>query len=91
MIDFDYMMKLHQEDPKRFEHERTKLTNDLISKCTPRNKLKLTALQAKINRVIRTSRTPLNACAVISEMMWDSFEELKDRLKELSIEHKRTN
>jgi len=72
-IDFDYWSNLAKTNPVLFEQERIALIQSEISKANPKNQLKLTALQCKVNRIIRTSVTPMNACIMISEIMWDSF------------------
>ncbi len=79
-MNFDYWLKLYKEDPKRFEHERTALLESEINKAKPQNQLKLKALQAKINRIRRTSKNPMNSLIIINNMMFLEFDNLRKSL-----------
>lgn len=77
-LDFDYMVKLAKDNPGRFEQERTEMVNNFIMSVPQRSQFVLTGIQARVNRVVRTSGTPMNACIIISRMMWDGFNELNN-------------
>ena len=88
MNDFDYWMELHKTNPERFNQEREEMAKNFISSVPLNNQFALTGLQVKINRVVRTSGTPINACITISHLMWDSFNELNEKHIELLDEVK---
>jgi hypothetical protein len=82
MRDFDYWANLYKSDPIKFEQERTTIVSKLIKTCKPKNKLKYTALQARIN-LLRRKNKPLDNCIIISQMMWDSFDEMNRMFNEI--------
>lgn len=76
-MDLDYLSSLSDAE---FEKERQKLIELEITKSKRSDKLR--QLQWRIDGVRRKAKTPLKACIDISDMMWESFYELNDRLQE---------
>ncbi len=83
MSDFDYWKELNENDPKRFEQERTDMLNKEIAKASPTQMLRIQALQARINLDRRNASSPMQSCIIISNMMWAEFDDLNQELQSL--------
>ncbi len=82
VFDFDRWSRLAKDKPEAFEAMRAALIRDAIERSADRRAM--SRLQFRIDGVRRKSRTPYQACLKLSEMMWHSFLELNDRLREIA-------
>ncbi len=82
---FDELVKLAQEDPEALEALRQEHVNKLIDNATPSYQNRLRGLQFQIdaNRKIH-SDSPMGSCMKISQMMHESFADLRGWLNHLS-------
>lgn len=82
--DFEVLATMAQNDPEGLEALRQRLCEELIASAPPHMQRRLRGLQFQIDAQRRLSRTPLQACIRISEMMHDSFAELRHALNRLA-------
>lgn len=82
-LDIDQLIFLAKQNPEAFESITRSLIDNFLSRSEC-DQLPLRRLQFRIDSVRYRARTPLKACLKISEMMWDSFLEMNDRLQEIS-------
>ncbi|MEJ2508211.1 MAG: DUF3135 domain-containing protein [Gammaproteobacteria bacterium] len=75
-FDFETLSVLAKTDPGSFETLRQKAIERAIARAPAGSRQRLRRLQWRIDRVRETSRTPLAACVLISNMMWTSFNDL---------------
>ncbi len=83
-LNFESWMELWQDSPATFEYLRTKRINAFIEKAPEAYRERLRCLQWKIDRVRERAANPLAATIAISEMMWDSFNALGAKYRELA-------
>jgi hypothetical protein len=84
--DFDVLATMAQTDPAGLEALRQRLCEELIASAPPHMQRRLRGLQFQIDAQRRLAKTPLQACLKISEMMHDSFAELRAALNQLAGE-----
>ena len=77
-FNFNAWKKLHEDDPVQFEAKRDTLLNRFIESAPQRQQRRLRGIKFRIDMIRRRSSNPLQACVEISEMMWESFNELND-------------
>jgi hypothetical protein len=82
-FDFEVWATLARDDPDEFERRRQAEIRKVID-ARPDLKHRLEGLQFRIDAERTLARTPLKSCLRISEMMWNSFYELKDGLDDLA-------
>jgi len=82
---FDELVKLAQEDPEALEALRQEHINKIIDNATPSYQNRLRGLQFQIdaNRKIH-SDSPMGSCMKISQMMHESFADMRGWLIHLS-------
>jgi len=83
-LNFETWMELWQDSEETFEHLRKKRIDAYIESVPQVHRERLRCLQWKIDRVRERAANPLAATIAISEMMWDSFNELGAKYKELA-------
>jgi len=83
-FDFETLSGLAQTDPGSFETLRQQTIDRAIERAPEECRQRLRRLQWRIDRVRETSRTPLAACILISDMMWNSFNDLNRIYQRLS-------
>lgn len=76
-LDFDRLSALASEDPKAFESYREKLYQQVIDQAPIELQRRLKGIQFRINMARKAAGNPISSCMRISEMMHDSFVELK--------------
>ena len=81
--EFEEMMRLAKEDPEKLEELRSNYINEIIEAAPKHQQNRLKGLQFQIDMERRKAKTPLAACIKISEMMHESFMELRDALNDL--------
>jgi hypothetical protein len=82
-FDFEVWATLAREDPEEFERRRRAAIDALIA-SRPANRQRLEGTQFRIDMERKLARTPLKACLRLSEMMWETFLDLRTELAELS-------
>ncbi|MGK0499729.1 MAG: hypothetical protein ACJAYG_001371 [Oceanicoccus sp.] len=80
MPSFDSLLELAQHSPEEFEQLRNKLANDIIEAAPQSQRIRLRGLQFIIDSNRRLSKNPLGACIRISQMMHNSFEDMRQAL-----------
>jgi len=82
-FDFDYLSKLYQTDPEKFEEFRKQEIDKIIESAPDKSKKRLQGLQFQIDakREIHKNSS-LGACIAISKMMHESFENLRYHLNQ---------
>ncbi|VAW94933.1 hypothetical protein MNBD_GAMMA22-1701 [hydrothermal vent metagenome] len=83
-FDFDKMMSLAQNNPEGFEKLRQELINNFIKSLPEENRHRMECLQWRIDQTRKQSKTPLAACMALTEMMWESFEQLNALFLEMN-------
>lgn len=76
-------IKLAQENPEAFEAMRLKLINESIENAPAEIQRRLKGLQWKIDHVRSRASNPTVAFIEISNMMWDSTLQLRDKQQDL--------
>ena len=81
-IDFDYWSNLASTDPQKFEQLRQDKISETIAKASSHRQKRLRGLQWRID-LIRSQHkeSATAACLAISELMWETFEQLADILQ----------
>ncbi len=70
-LDFDCWSSFAQHDPEAFERLRCEAIDELIESAPEHMQQRLRGLQWQIDQVRRQSKTPMDACRRLSDMMWD--------------------
>jgi len=83
---FDEMVKLAQENPEQLEEIRAQMCEAIIQSAPEKLHRKLRGLQFKIDMERRRAKSPLASCVRISQMMHDSFSQLRTALNELNTQ-----
>lgn len=78
--DFDELATLAKHNPEQFEKLRTELCEKVISAAPESQQRRLRGIQFQIDMERRKAATPMAACVRISELMHESFEELRYHL-----------
>lgn len=77
-FDFDTWVALAKVNPAAFEEARAMMLEKAIAKAEKKDELQ--CLQWRIDGVRYRAKTPLKACLCLSEMMWDSFSDMRSAL-----------
>lgn len=75
-IDFEQWAQLAQQDPHTFEQLRHRLLEAYISRASSTRQDRLRRLQWRIDRLRDQASNPMSACVEISNLMWDTFDQL---------------
>ena len=75
-IDFEQWAQLAQQDPHTFEQLRHRLLEAYISRASSSHQERLRRLQWRIDRLRDQASNPMSACVEISNLMWETFDEL---------------
>lgn len=78
--DFDQLRLLADTNPEELESLRLAYSQKLIDSAPERLKKRLNGLMFIINMEARRSKNPMRNCIKISQLMMDSFVDLKDIL-----------
>lgn len=70
-FDFDRWSSLAEHDPESFERLRCEAIDGLIESVPVHMQQRLRGLQWRIDQVRGQSRTPMDACLRLSDMMWE--------------------
>jgi len=81
-IDFERLANLASSDPEKFEELRKKRISALINRTNGTRRQRLLGLQWQIDTIrARHKDSTLAACLAISELMWETFNELAEVLQ----------
>ncbi len=75
--------QLAQENPDAFEAMRIKLVDNFIKNSPESVQRRLKGMQWKIEHVRSKANSPAEALAAISEMMWESAQQLSEKQQDL--------
>ncbi|MGI1678649.1 MAG: DUF3135 domain-containing protein [Cellvibrionaceae bacterium] len=75
--DFDTLKNLAEKDPEALEALRQKHVSSLIESAPAHHQQRLKGLQFQIDAQRKIHTNPLSACIKISQMMHDSFGEMR--------------
>lgn len=84
--DSDTLLELAKNDPEGLERVRQEACEALINDAPERLERRLRGLQFQIDMERRRSKTPLEACIRISEMMHDSVWSLRTALTNSTLQ-----
>lgn len=84
-LDINMWMDLAEHDPDKFEAMRSEAIESLIARAPEKCQLHLRRVQWRVDMIRERSTSPMGAVIAISEMMWSSFYELRDRYQELAL------
>lgn len=76
------LSKLARDDPSAFETLRQALIAGVIDRAPERIRARLRGLQFQIDGVRRLARSPLGATVKICGLMWDSFLQMNDGMRD---------
>ncbi|WP_168204087.1 DUF3135 domain-containing protein [Aliikangiella coralliicola] len=82
-FNFNEWKKLYETDPVAFEARRERWIEDIINSSSERCQHRLRGLMFQINTIRSQANNPMQACIEISEMMWNSLNDLRCFLEEL--------
>lgn len=82
---FDTLMRIAQSDPEMLERIRRHMATRTINSAPGYLRPRLRGLQFQIDSRRLLAKTPLAACIELSEMLQQSFEELRQVLNEPSV------
>ena len=80
---FERLKYLAEEHPEKLEEIRNAYCQRLIDNAPEQFRRKLSGLLFKINMETRRSKNSIQSCIRISEMMMDSFNELREVLNDV--------
>ena len=70
---FDEWRSLATSDPEEFEQARRRVLDTVIAQSSEKRRQRLKAMQWRIDRLRERSATPLAACILLSDLMWNSL------------------
>nr|WP_256435606.1 DUF3135 domain-containing protein [Aliikangiella sp. G2MR2-5] len=82
-FNFTEWMTLNEEDPEAFEQRRLKWINQTIEAAPEDYQQRLRGLMFQVDMKRKQAKNPLQACILISQMMWQSTADLKVFLEDL--------
>ena len=84
-IDFEQWAQLARHDPHTFEQLRHRLLDAYIARSSSAHQDRLRRLQWRIDRLREQASNPMSACVQISNLMWDTFDQLGKAYKDPDI------
>lgn len=81
--DFDTLKDLAKNDPDSLERLRQEHVAAIINRAPPEIQQRLRGLQFQIDAQRKIHSSPMAACIKISQMMYESFTELRVMLNEV--------
>jgi hypothetical protein len=81
---FDKLVTLAKQDPKRLDALKRDITEAWIEQAPVEYQRRLRGIQFQIDMEVQRAKNPMDACIRVSNMMHDSFAELRDRLNEMA-------
>ncbi len=84
-IDFEKWSELAKTDPQAFERLRRQFLLSALNRIDSNKRHKFECLQWRLDQIRHTTKTPLSACMKISQLMWTSFEELRQHYSDDTV------
>ena len=78
---FDSLARLAQQQPEAFENRRRQLIEQMIAAQPPERQENLRRLQWRIDQENRSTDTSLARCIRVSEMMWERFNAMREKIE----------
>ncbi len=78
MPDFDFLVKLHKNDPDGLEQFRKHMLREAVDAAPPVHRQSLERLLERIETAHATASNPLDAARIAFRMMSDSVNQLQD-------------
>jgi hypothetical protein len=85
--DFDYWMQLAKQDADEFELQRKQAIQKIIDSAPEHLKKRLEGLQWRVDSEIKLSKTPMEACVRVNQMMMKIVFEKNGFLDVLTGKH----
>ncbi len=82
VIDFEKWSELAKTDPQAFERLRSQFLLAALNQIDSSKRHKFECLQWRLDQIRDMTKTPMSACIKISQLMWTSFEELRQQYGE---------
>ncbi|MEJ2681106.1 MAG: DUF3135 domain-containing protein [Gammaproteobacteria bacterium] len=80
---FEEMVRIAEEQPEALEQLRNDMCQAVIESAPLESQRKLRGLQFKIDMERRRAKTPMASCIRLSQMMHESFAELREALNDM--------
>lgn len=84
-LDFEFWMQLAKDDPEAFENTRQEKIEQFINQAPAGQRRRLQGLQWQIDQARKLAGSPMASCLAISNMMWDSLQQLNQRQRDLTL------
>jgi len=78
--DFDTMKQMAEQDPEALERLRQEHVDKIISNAPEQYQARLKGIQFQVDSQRQISKNPVQSCIKISQMMHESFNELREQL-----------
>lgn len=88
--EFDELLKLAENNPEELEKLRRTLVDQVIQQAPERLRRRLQGLQFQIESQCKIAGSPMAACIKISEMMHESFAQLRYALNDHLVQSSST-
>lgn len=82
-FNFEEWAALHEADPEAFEIRREAALSEVVNRADPTSKLLLEQTLFRANMARRRAKSPLQSAMEASNLMWESFGKLREKLNEL--------
>ncbi|NIB43012.1 DUF3135 domain-containing protein [Pseudomaricurvus alkylphenolicus] len=86
---FDDLMELAQQDPEALERYRQQKIQSLIENSPEYVRRRLLGLQFQIDAHRQLHNNPMGSCIKLTQMMHDSFDQMRELLNKLSGDRQR--
>lgn len=84
---YEILRDMAENNPSELEKLRTSLSEEIINSASKRSQKRLRGIQFKIDATRENAKNPLAACIAISDMMQQSFENLRNALNSVENIH----
>jgi len=83
---YESLIKLAEDNPSEFEAKRDELISEFIKSLPEKYQKRMACFQWRIDRIRDKTKTPIEACIAISNMMFDSVNKLHKQAREIQME-----
>ncbi len=84
VLDFDEWSTLAKNNPQSFEKKRLEMIESFLVSVPEEKQRRLRGLQWQIDQARHLAHSPMGSCIAISNMMWDSLNELNTQQRKLT-------
>lgn len=78
--DFDTLKHMAEQDPEALERLRQNMAEQVINSAPAAFQARLRGIQFQVDSQRRLAKNPMQSCIKISQMMHESFAELREKL-----------